>query len=242
MVVSQKTYFGSDTDLHGARLDVYLEENPPELPEGSMIYDVEPDKRESVSDRMSLPKRVRFYHAKIDTKSLNSGETYHSLKNVIILMITPYDPFSRNRMVYTIRNLCVEEPDMPYEDGAQTIFLYTKGEAGQPREELRQLLRYLEHTKPENAVNDSLRKIQRMVDIVKTDEEVSLNFMKVLEYEEWIREEGRREEQANTERERLRAQAAEEKARHAEEKIQHLLEENMRLKADIEAVSQIHPQ
>ena len=228
-VISQKTYFGSDTDLHGARLDVYLEEEPPALPENAIIYDVEPDRHRRDSDRESLPKRVRFYHAKIDSKSLKSGEHYHSLKNVIVLMITPYDPFTRNRMVYTIQNLCVEEPDMPYEDGAQTIFLYTKGTKGKPHEMLRQLLYYMEHTGAEYAVNDSLKKIQQMVDTVKMDEEVSLNFMKVLEYEDLLREEGREEERANTERERLRAQAA-------EEQVQRLREEILRLQANSNSV------
>ena len=142
----------------------------------------------------------------------------------------PYDPFSMNRMVYTIRNHCVEEPETPYEDGAQTVFLYTRGEEGKPREELRQLLRYMEHTGPENAVNDTLREIQQMVDTVKTDEEVSLHYMKVYEREEMLIDRGRREEQANTERERLRADAEKSRADAAEQEILRLKQELERMK------------
>ena len=61
-----------------------------------------------------------------------------------MIFITTYDPFDRDRMVYTIRNCCVEEPDLPYEDGAETLFLYTKGTKGDPPQELRELLQYEE--------------------------------------------------------------------------------------------------
>ena len=73
---------------------------------------------------------MRFYHAKIDAGSLASGEEYSGLRNVVVIFITTYDPFGLGRMVYTIKNGCVEVPEMPYDDGAQTIFLYTGGDSG----------------------------------------------------------------------------------------------------------------
>ena len=64
--------------------------------------------------------------------------------------------------------MCVEE--MPYDDGAQTTVLYTKGTKGDDiSEELRQFLKYMENTTQTNAVNDTLKDIQKMVDIVKRD-------------------------------------------------------------------------
>ncbi|MDD3339632.1 MAG: hypothetical protein PHS82_12340 [Lachnospiraceae bacterium] len=205
-IVAQKIYLGSDTDKHGTRLDVYLEEKASETgtdttadnPEqedvvNATVYDVEPDKNDDKAAIAALPKRVRFYHAKIDGSSLQSGETYHALKNVMIIMITPYDPFGRNRMVYTIKNGCVEEPDMPYEDGARTIFLYTRGEEGNPPEELQQLLRYMEHSTEENACNEDLKELHRMVEEVKHDGEVSIEYMKIFEREEMLRKQGYRE-------------------------------------------------
>ena len=77
---------------------------------------MEPDLLNDVDIVESLPKRVRFYHAKIDSTSLKSGESYRVLKNVIVIMITPYDPFGLGRMVYTISNKCEEETDMEYDD------------------------------------------------------------------------------------------------------------------------------
>ncbi|MBP3474836.1 MAG: hypothetical protein J6K48_00735 [Lachnospiraceae bacterium] len=102
-VFPQKVYPGSDTNLHGARLDVYFEEED-------------------------------------------------------------FDPFGRDRVIYTIKNRCIEDPDMPYEDGAVTIFLYTKGIHGVVSETLRQLLTYMEDTTMENACNDDLQEMHRMVE------------------------------------------------------------------------------
>ena len=225
-VVPQKIYYGVDTDKHGARLDVYLEESPPENTEdAATVYDMEPDKNDDNNAVRALPRRVRFYHAMIDGNSLNSGESYKQLKNVFVILITSYDPLNGHRMIYTIRNMCQEMPSLPYEDGAQTIFLYTKGTEGDPPKELRELLYYMENTTEENAINDSLKRIHKMVMPVKHDKEVTLSFMKIFEREEMIRQQGRKEEQANTERERLRADFAEQRAAHAEQEIKRLKEQ-----------------
>lgn len=41
-----------------------------------------------------------MYQAIIDAKQLETGWDYQDLKNVYIIMILPYDPFGKNRMVY----------------------------------------------------------------------------------------------------------------------------------------------
>ena len=116
------------------------------------------------------------------------------LRNVIVIFITTYDPFSENRMVYTIKNSCVEVPELEYEDGAKTIFLYTRGKEGNPPEELKQLLYYMEHSSIENASTESLKKLHRMVTAVKRDGEVGLAYMKSFEREARIRREGQTQE------------------------------------------------
>jgi predicted transposase/invertase (TIGR01784 family) len=189
-VIPQRFYPGVNTDRHGARLDVVLEDEDVRKAEGASIIDVEPDQDGREKSIRSLPKRVRFYHAKIDAGSLRSGEQYGALKNVIIIMITPYDPLGYDRMVYTIQNHCVEEPEMPYEDGAKTIFLYSRGTKGNPPEELRQLLEFMEHTEDSYAKTPMLRNILGMVDTVKRDGEVSLEYMKIFEREAMLKEIG----------------------------------------------------
>ena len=99
-------------------------------------------------------------------------------------------------MVYTIKNCCIEVPELEYEDGAQTIFLYTRGREGNPPEELKQLLHYMEHSSIENASTESLKKLHQMVTAVKRDGEVGLAYMKSFEREERIRKQGEAEGKA----------------------------------------------
>ena len=107
-VVPQKVYYGADPQKHGIRLDVYLEEelDSGTLLEEAIIADIEPEAESKEKNKKYLPKRVRFYHSKIDANSLGAGEDCTSLKKVIVVMI------------------------MPYDDGARTMFLYTKGKQG----------------------------------------------------------------------------------------------------------------
>ena len=183
-VVTQKFLIGDNPERHGIRLDVYLDE------EDGEIFDVEPDKNNNAKDIASLPKRARFYHDKIDTANLSSGSNYDDLRNVIVIFIMPYDPFGLSRMVYTVKKSCVEVPDMPYDDGDRTIFLYTGGTEGHPTEQLRQLLHYMENSVEENACTKELQELHKMVVAVKQDGEVGLAYMKSFEIEEKIRQEG----------------------------------------------------
>ena len=129
-VIAQKSYGGLNTDLRGARLDVYVESDDSaeiDASEDASIYDLEPDKNDKAKYIAAFPQRIRFYHAIIDSRSLKSGEDFGKLKRVYVIFICNYDPFGYDRVKYTIRNMCVEEPEMPYDDGAQTTVLYTKG-------------------------------------------------------------------------------------------------------------------
>ena len=212
-VIAQKSYEGLNTDLRGARLDVYVESDDSaeiDASEDVSVYDLEPDKNDKAKYIAAFPQRIRFYHAIIDSRSLKSGEDFGKLKRVYVIFICNYDPFGYGRVKYTIRNMCVEEPEMPYDDGAQTTVLYTKGTKGDDiSEELRQFLNYMENTTQTNAVNDTLKDIQKMVDIVKRDGEVSLSYMKGFERDTIMYEKGQEAERKNTERERQRADSAE---------------------------------
>ena len=220
-VIAQKSYGGLNTDLRGARLDVYVESDDSaeiDVSEDASIYDLEPDKNDRAKYVAAFPQRIRFYHAIIDSRSLKSGEDFGKLKRVYVIFICNYDPFGYDRVKYTIRNMCVEEPEMPYDDGAQTTVLYTKGTKGDGiSEELRQFLNYMENTTQTNAVNDTLKDIQKMMDIVKRDGEVSLSYMKGFERDAIMYEKGQEAERKNTERERQRADFAEKARMIAEE-------------------------
>lgn len=215
-------------------LDDYVESDDSaeiDASEDASVYDLEPDKNDKAKYIAAFPQRIRFYHAIIDSRSLKSGEDFGKLKRVYVIFICNYDPFGYDRVKYTIRNMCVEEPEMPYDDGAQTTILYTKGTKGDDiSEELRQFLNYMENTTQTNAVNDTLKAIQKMVDIVKRDGEVSLSYMKGFERDTIMYEKGQEAERQNTERERQRADSAE-KARD-EAKKERAEAENVRDSAE----------
>ena len=111
-------------------------------------------------------------------------------------------------------------------NGAETIVLYTKGTKGTISEELRQFLNYMENTDQKNAVNEELQDIQRMVDVVKRDGEVSLRYMKSFEHDQMMyaqgKEEGRLAEMRNTERERKVAEKERLRADMAQGRIKEL--------------------
>lgn len=192
-VTSQKVVAGTNMKRHGIRIDAYIEEEQERAEEAttaaevmSNIYDIEPNKYRGDSE----PKRARYYHSLMDAKLLKTGAEYGKLKNVVIILITPYDPFGKDRMVYTIEKRCVEDDMISYKDGQKTIYLYTKGTKGNPSKELQDMLKYLEESTDENAVNEELKEIHTLVNEIKGDEEVGIGFMKAIEYEMMWKQEG----------------------------------------------------
>lgn len=97
-----------------------------------------------------------------------------------------YGTFGKDRILYTIQNKCKEEPDMEYDDGAASLFFYTKGKKGEVSEEARKLLKYMEDSRLENADCEWLQELHQMVERVRHDEEVSLEYMKVYEWKQMI--------------------------------------------------------
>ena len=195
-VVAQQSILGFDTDRHGIRMDAYVENIPDEeeltgcdmadakiIPD---IYDIEPN---NDYEKDTLPKRMRYYHGLIDTKHLNAGVDYEQLPRVSIIVILPYDPFGQKRMVYTIKNQCVEDPSVSYEDGARKIFLYTKGTEGNPSQSLRDMLKYMEDTRLENVTNEDIHRIHEFVEKAKHRKEVGINYMKMWEERRLIQRE-----------------------------------------------------
>ncbi|MBQ2934757.1 MAG: Rpn family recombination-promoting nuclease/putative transposase [Lachnospiraceae bacterium] len=198
-IVPQKNIPGIDVDKHGIRLDAYIEEVEDEL-NGEMadaeiissIYDIEPN---ATYERKTLPKRMRYYHGLIDTKLLSAGAGYDKLPNVFIIFILPYDPFGKNRMVYTVQNCCIEDYSIPYDDGARKMFLYTRGCEGNPSQELKDMLKYIEKSTAENITNQDIASVSELVNKVKKRKEVGINYMKSWEMEQMARDAGRDEMQ-----------------------------------------------
>ena len=137
-------------------------------------------------------------------------------------------------MIYTIRNHCVENPELPYEDGARTIFLYTQGRKGRDNESLSQLLDYMENTTRENAVSEELEAIQEMVDVVKEDAEVTVAYMKGFERDQMFLEEGKKQERENTLKEKQRADEEQKRADMEQQRADAAAEEIAKLRKQLE--------
>lgn len=92
----------------------------------------------------------------------------------------------------------------------------------------------MENTNQKNAVNEDLKDIQQMVDVVKRDGEVSLRYMKSFEHDQLVYasgvELGRQAERENTERERQKAEIERKKTIAALGKVKELEDEVKKLK------------
>ena len=184
------------------------------------IFDIEPDTK--TREKKLLPKRSRYYHSRMDGNLLEAGKTYDCLPNTWVIFITSFDPFSKGRMVYTIRNHCVE--------GATTLFLNTTGRSVNVSKDLKELLAYMKETSVENAVNPRLKEIQEGIDYIKTDPTVREAYMTLGEYIRYEREEAAEEaaKEAAKEAADAKAEAANAKAEAAEARA-----EIERLKAEL---------
>ena len=183
-IVAQKTIRGEDTDKHGIIMDVYLDE------ENGETIDFEPDKNSD--DKNDLPRRTRYYHSKIDSHKFGSGLEYSKLKDTRVIFISDYDPFDRNRMLYTVKNHCIEEPDMEYDDGNTTMYFYTKGNPSGCSEEIVRMLHFVENTTSDYAVDENLKTVDQMVTELKVDRKVGLAYMKSWEKENYLIKKGER--------------------------------------------------
>ncbi len=126
-MVAQRALPGVTPMHRGIRMDVEIVEETEGVDEQKSalnIYDIEPHNKDS----QCLPKRNRFYQAKIDSTYLKSGENdFDKLPNLYVITIMNYDPFGADYMMYTVCNKCEEVPELPYEDGLRFVYFNTKG-------------------------------------------------------------------------------------------------------------------
>ena len=108
-------------DAHGVRLDVITTDD-----QGRRI-DVEMQMR----DEKNIPRRMRYYEGSIDQTALEKGQNYSRLGDVVILFITPFDPFdAHGNYKYTFRNTCQEDKDLVLDDGVTKVVLNAAGHKG----------------------------------------------------------------------------------------------------------------
>ena len=165
---------------HGIRLDLYVQDD-----EGR-IFNVEVQ----TSDKRNLAKRMRYYQSMIDIQILAPGVNYLKLKKSFVIFICNYDPFERNRYIYTFENRCVEDVEIAFGDETQKVVVNTKGSVGEISDELKELLVYLDEGK---ATGDYTRQLDDAVRLVKSSEERRHEYMVMMIHDMEMKEEGREE-------------------------------------------------
>ncbi len=187
-VHAQKEYPGIDTDRHGIRLDVWITDDD----DSATIYDLEPDKKADEAE--FLPKRNRFYSAVMDSYDLHSGQYYNKLHNLVIIMILSYDPFGAGDLYYEAGTMLKTHPGLDYDDGIRRIYIYTDGTnnlKGSTGERLQTMVQYIRYSDKEHIVNETTAEMDRLVQRVKENEEVSMVYLRALEREHELKQEVR---------------------------------------------------
>ena len=178
-VVAQKTE-KEGYDSKAIRLDLYVTDDR------DNIYNVEVQSYKEDS----LPKRIRYYQSVIDVDILTPGAKYEKLKKSYVVFFYNYDPFERNRYIYTFENRCLEEPDLSLGDETTKIVLCTKGTRGDIKPELREMLSYLDNGTVDGEFS---RELDDAVNAVKNSEERRHEYAMIQLREQELLEEGREE-------------------------------------------------
>ena len=167
-------------DSKGIRLDLYVTD------EQGVVYNVEVQ----TTSKKHLPKRMRYYQSTIDISILRPGVDYKELRKTFVIFICNYDPFGRNRYLYTFENICREEPDLLFGDETVKVIVNTHGEIGEISEELKEVIRYLNDGTVSGQYSQEL---DTAVTAVKSNEERRLEYMTLAMHDMEIREEAREE-------------------------------------------------
>ena len=169
-VVSEKELAGIDIHHHGIRMDLYVEEF--EEKRLAKVYDIEPNKYKP----SEIPMRSRYSQSLTDVKLLKAGESYQNLPEYISIWILPYDPFGKNQMIYTVKNVVEEFPEVVYNDGVKRLFLFVGGKLG-GTEKLKDLLNYFSSSEKRNAIDADLERLHSIVENAKSNQKVGKRYM-----------------------------------------------------------------
>ena len=154
-------------DAKSVRLDVYVQDGK------NSVYDIEMQ----TTDGPELPKRSRYYQGAIDVGMTDKGTFYKDLKRSYIIFICTFDPFGRDRCVYTFTERCQEEPDLELGDDTYKIFLNATGQTDGMSEELTDFLEYVAGKEPKTS---AVKRLDEEVQQAKRNKEWRREFMTLL--------------------------------------------------------------
>ena len=214
-------------DSHGVRLDILA------IDDKGRFIDVEMQMR----DEKNIPRRSRYYEGPIDQTILERGENYSKLGELVILFITPFDPFGEAGFYrYTFRNTCQEDNSLLLKDGVTKVVISAAGHQGDISPELKGFLHMVAGKEEPGlyAEGSFAERVQKQVYYARHNarwRKEYMNWEMTLRNE---REKGAEQERARTEEQRKRADAEKERADKAEARADKAEEELRILKEQIE--------
>ena len=171
-------------DAKSIRLDVYIKD------EKNTVYNVEVQ----TTNQYNLAKRSRYYQGLIDLDLIEKGEIYNNLNRSYVIFICTFDPFKRDRHIYTFRNICEEDKELYLEDETTKIFLNSKGTLNDVDEDIKA---FLDYVSGKISNNELVKRVDSEVSRIKRNEEWKVEYMTLLMREREIaweaKEEGRKE-------------------------------------------------
>ena len=155
----------------GVRFDVYVKDGT------GRCFDIEIQ----TSHYSNLAKRARYYQSVMDVDSLDSGESYKTLKDSYVIFLCLGDPFGKGLPVYTFRYRAEEDNTIAMGDGTVNIFFNAKLYDKMNSVERRNFFEYLCKQKTESDFTENLANKVKSVKTSSDEKRVYMTFEEMVE-------------------------------------------------------------
>ena len=161
----------------GVRMDVYVQE-----PNGQRVFDIEI--QSVITKEEAL--RARYYQGMLDLDNLLKGSDYVELPQTYIIFLCMNDPFDLNLPIYEPHSYIDPNNQHPYDDKTRKIFYNVSRYQDVEEPRIKDFLQYLKNKTP---TNDFTRRLDHMVEELKTIEVGFTDYIAARQKEfDWFRQ------------------------------------------------------
>ena len=158
-------------------MDVYVQE-----PNGQRVFDIEI--QSVITKEEAL--RARYYQGMLDLDNLLKGSDYVELPQTYIIFLCMNDPFNLNLPVYEPHSYIDPNNQHPYDDKTRKIFYNVSRYQDVDDPRIKDFLQYLKNKTP---TNDFTRRLDQMVEELKTIEMGFTDYIAARQKEfDWFRQ------------------------------------------------------
>ena len=161
----------------GVRMDVYVQEA-----DGQRVFDIEI--QSVITKEEAL--RARYYQGMLDLDNLLKGSDYVELPQTYIIFLCMNDPFGFNLPIYEPHSYIDPSNQHPYDDKTRKIFYNVSRYQDVDDPRIKDFLQYLKNKTP---TNDFTRRLDQMVEELKTIEMGFTDYIAARQKEfDWFRQ------------------------------------------------------